>query len=400
MPTQPARDVPTLESLRTASPAEQARLGYADTLREILQQPACWRDTAARLASAEVSVLLRDLIARQPGHIVLTGSGSSVYVGECLAPVLQAGLGVPSQAIAAGTLLTHPRGVLPRGTGLLISIARSGDSPESAGVVEQVLQAEPDYRHLIITCNAQGRLATGYRHEPRVSVLQLDARTNDRSLVMTSSFTNLLLAGTGLLHAVLNDSLIGSTDLAAEIVTQLFQRYGNALLEAGSADIDAVMYLGSGAAFGAARESALKMLEMSGGAVTAMCETYLGLRHGPMSWLKRPAPIVAFLSSTPQVRAYETDLLAELAHKQLGSRRIVVGENIPANAIGSDDLAIDLPGFSKLDDAQQAMLHVTVGQLLALARCLALGQLPDAPAQGVLTRVVETFAIHGAAGHA
>jgi tagatose-6-phosphate ketose/aldose isomerase len=400
MPTQPARDVPTLESLRTASPAEQARLGYADTLREILQQPVCWRDTAARLASAEAGALLGDLVARQPEHIVLTGSGSSVYVGECLAPVLQAGLGVPCQAIAAGTLLTHAPGVLPRGTGLLISIARSGDSPESAGVVEQVLQTAPDYRHLVITCNAQGRLATGYRNEPRVRVLQLDERTNDRSLVMTSSFTNLLLAGTGLLRAALNDSAAGVADLVADIATQLFRRYGNALLAAGSADVDAVLYLGSGAAFGAARESALKMLEMSGGAVTAMCETYLGLRHGPMSWLKRPAPIVAFLSSAPQVRAYEIDLLAELAHKQLGGRRIVIGENIPANVIGAGDLAIDLAGLSKLDDAQQAMLHVTAGQLLALARCLALGQQPDAPAQGVLTRVVETFAIHGGAGRA
>ncbi|RDS85619.1 SIS domain-containing protein [Dyella psychrodurans] len=400
MPAKLVRVTPTIESLSSASPAEQVRLGYADTLREILQQPASWRDTAARLVGAEVSGQLRSLVARQPGHIVLTGSGSSVYVGECLAPALQAGLGVPSQAIPAGTLLTHPRGTLPRGSGLLVSIARSGDSPESASVVDQVLQAEPYYRHLVITCNPQGRLATGYRNEPRVSVLQLDERTNDRSLVMTSSFTNLLLAGTGLLHATTDDTSTGLADLAADIATQMFERYGDALLEAGSTDVDAVMYLGSGASFGAARESALKMLEMSGGAVTAMCETYLGLRHGPMSWLKRPSPVVAFLSCEPHIRAYETDLLRELAQKQLGGMRIVVGERIPADLIGTNDLAIDLPGLSGLDEAQQAMLQVTVGQLLALARCLALGQLPDAPAQGVLTRVVETFAIHGGVRHA
>jgi tagatose-6-phosphate ketose/aldose isomerase len=390
-----ARVAPTIEALHAASPVEQARLGYADTLREILQQPASWRDTAAKVAGAEVRGQLGAVMAQRPGHIVLTGSGSSVYVGECLAPVLQAGLGVPSQAIAAGTLLTHPSGTLPRGSGLLVSIARSGDSPESASVVDHVLHAEPDYRHLVITCNPRGRLATAYRHEPRVSVLQLDERTNDRSLVMTSSFTNLLLAGTGLLQTMANDASVGWADLAANIAVQMFERYGNALLEAGSIDFDDVMYLGSGASFGAAREAALKMLEMSGGAVTAMCETYLGLRHGPMSWLKRPSPVVAFLSCKPHVRAYETDLLRELTQKQLGGMRIVVGEHIPGDLIGAHDLAIDLPGLSTLDESQQAMLQVVVGQLLALARCLALGQLPDAPAQGVLTRVVETFAIHG-----
>jgi len=396
MPVKPAVTVPTLESLKAASPAEQARLGYADTLREILQQPETWRDTASRLSDAGTQAMLGELLEAQPQHIVLTGSGSSVYVGECLAPVLQESLGIPSQAIAAGTLLTHRRGTLPKGRGLLVSIARSGDSPESAGVVDQVLQAEPDYRHLVVTCNVQGQLATRYRHEPRVHVLQLSPRTNDRSLVMTSSFTNLVLGGAGLLYVHAGNADAGLADLAANVATLLFERHGDALAREGAADFDAALYLGSGTAFGAAHEAALKMLEMSGGAVSAMCETYLGLRHGPMSWLDRPCPVVAFLSSAPDVRSYELDLLREIARKKLGGVRIVVGESIPSDVIGPNDVAVELPGFSRLDDTQQAMVHVVAGQLLALFRCLSLGQQPDAPSQGVLTRVVQAFAIHGA----
>ena len=394
MPVKHDVTVSSLASLKAATPAEQQRLGYADTLREILQQPGTWRDTAARLADTPSRTMLGELLAAQPQHIVLTGSGSSVYVGECLAPALQAGLGIPSQAIAAGTLLTHRRGTLPKGRGLLVSIARSGDSPESASAVDQVLEAEPDYRHLVITCNAQGQLATRYRYEPRVRVLQLSSLTNDRSLVMTSSFTNLALGGSGLLYAATEDTPVELADLAANIASSLFERHGDALAQQGGADFDAALYLGSGASFGAAREAALKMLEMSGGAVSAMCETYLGLRHGPMSWLDRPCPVVAFLSGAPAVRAYELDLLREIARKRLGGVRIVVGEAIPADVIGANDLAIELPGLSRLDDVQQAMVHVVVGQLLALFRCLALGQQPDAPAQGVLTRVVQAFAIH------
>ncbi|MDR3448029.1 MULTISPECIES: tagatose-6-phosphate ketose isomerase [unclassified Dyella] len=396
MPVKPSVTVPTLESLKAASPAEQARLGCADTVREILQQPDTWRDTASRLSDPTTQATLRELLATQPEHIVLTGSGSSVYVGECLAPVLQEGLGIPAQAIAAGTLLTHRRGTLPKGRGLLISIARSGDSPESASVVDQVLEAEPDYQHLVVTCNVQGQLATRYRNEPRVRVMQLSPRTNDRSLVMTSSFTNLVLGGSGLLHVHGGPADASLADLAANIATHLFERYGDALAQQGAVDFDAALYLGSGAAFGAAREAALKMLEMSGGAVSAMCETYLGLRHGPMSWLDRPCPVVAFLSSAPAVRAYELDLLREIARKKLGGVRIVVGEAIPTDLIGPGDVAVELPGLSRLDEAQQAMVHVVAGQVLALFRCLSLGQQPDAPSQGVLTRVVQAFAIHGA----
>ncbi|NUO74233.1 MAG: tagatose-6-phosphate ketose isomerase, partial [Frateuria sp.] len=195
MPVKPPVLPPALAQLHGASEAEKARHGYAHTLREILQQPQTWLGTASRLSGGHIVAMLRELLAARPAHIVLTGSGSSLYVGECLAPVLQAALGVPCLAIAAGTLLTSRRGVLPPGRGLLVSIARSGDSPESTGVVDQVLAAKPGYAHLAITCNAQGQLATRYRDEPRMQVLLLEEATNDRSLVMTSSFTNLLLAG-------------------------------------------------------------------------------------------------------------------------------------------------------------------------------------------------------------
>jgi len=180
--------------------AKQRELGYADTLREILQQPATWRDTAGMSREGAALQIITRTLTPMPGQVVLTGSGSSMYIGECLAPTLQVGLGVPVQAIAAGTLLTHWRSVLPQQAGLLISLARSGDSPESAGVVSRLLVEAPAWRHLVITCNARGKLATRYADDPRVTVLVLDERTNDRSLVMTSSFTNLLLAGAGLVQ--------------------------------------------------------------------------------------------------------------------------------------------------------------------------------------------------------
>jgi tagatose-6-phosphate ketose/aldose isomerase len=387
------KDSIRLEALQTLPLAEQQVCGYADTLREILQQPASWLDTAELLRRPQGLEPLLAALQPRPQHIVLTGSGSSMYIGECLAPSLQLGLGIPAQAIAAGTLLTHWRSVLPPGMGLLISLARSGDSPESCGVVSRLLAEAPDYRHLVITCNASGKLATSYRDDPRVSVLVLDERTNDRSLVMTSSFTNLLLAGIGLVQRQGEEAAVALSRLAGG-VQRIFDEQADAIAAIAGSEFSNVVYLGSGGALGAAHESALKMLEMTDGRVVTMAESYLGLRHGPMSSLDDKTLVVGFVSPDPAVRAYELDLLRELSRKQLGMTRVLVGEGIPSELLGLHGLAVELPALGATGDALSLLADVAVGQLLAFFRCLTLGGKPDTPSQGVLTRVVEHFPMH------
>jgi tagatose-6-phosphate ketose/aldose isomerase len=390
------KDESMLEALR-AQPAEAQRAaGYADTLGEILQQPATWQDTFDLLHSTVAQQRLAKAFDPRPAHIVLTGSGSSMYIGECLAPVLQSGLGVPVQAIAAGTLLTHWRSVLPPGPGLLISLARSGDSPESGGVVSTLLTEAPAWRHLVITCNADGKLATHYRNDPRVTVLVLDERTNDRSLVMTSSFTNLFLGGTGLLHGTTVELAANAVTRAASGVQHIFDTQSDAVAALAQRDFTSAVYLGSGAAFGAAREGALKMLEMTGGKVITMAETFLGLRHGPMSFVHPTTLIVALLSHDPAVRRYECDVLRELSRKQLGMAKLVVGDEVPTDVIGTDDVLVTPSTSITGTDVPTVLAGVVTTQLLAFFRCLQLGGKPDTPSEGVLTRVVEDFAIHGA----
>jgi tagatose-6-phosphate ketose/aldose isomerase len=384
----------TLASLLQKPAEAQRAAGYADTLREILQQPVTWQNTFQRVQDAAAQALLANALEPRPAHLVLTGSGSSIYIGECLAPLLQAALGMPVQAIAAGTLLTHWRSVLPPGPGLLVSIARSGDSPESAAVVDTLLADAPAWRHLVITCNAQGKLASQYRDEPRVSALVLDERTNDRSLVMTSSFTNLLLGGLGLLRDALHAEAI---EQAAANAQRIFDTHADAIAALAGRDLHSAVYLGSGAAFGAAREGALKMLEMTGGKVVTLAETFLGLRHGPMSFVHPHTLVVAMLSADPTVRHYECDVLRELSRKQLGMAKFVVGDDIPADVLAVGDVAITTSASASNPDVSPLLAGVVVAQLLAFFRCLELGGKPDTPSEGVLTRVVEDFALHGAA---
>ena len=183
---------PEAAKLLNASAEEQHRRGYFHTLREILQQPATWIHTARQMSerTADLSACLED--ARL---VVLTGSGSSEYAGDCVRLPLQKQLGLNAVAIGGGAFLILPASPLPpEGPGLVVSLARSGDSPESEGALALLLESDPELRHLVITCNAGGKLATSFRGNPRVQVVALDDKTNDRSLVMTSSFTNLVVA--------------------------------------------------------------------------------------------------------------------------------------------------------------------------------------------------------------
>lgn len=375
------------------SPAadEQLRRGYGHTLREIGQQPLTWLETAQRVEALAPAVA--ESLAGVSA-VVVTGSGSSVYAAECMAPALQRRLSLPVTAVPAGLILTHPTSCLPpSGPFLLVSLGRSGDSPESRAVVDSVLEGFPRARHLFITCNSRGALATAYRGRPGVHAIVLDEKTHDRSLVMTSAFTNMVLAGLALAPDANGGA--GRFCAAADAAARLLGEQSGAIAGAARSGFGSALYLGSGVRLGAAREAALKMLEMNAGDVWTFAESYLGLRHGPMSGIRADTLVVALLSSDPLVRAYELDLLDELERKALGSRRVIVGDGIPKQLLARPQtLALECavaPG----GDEELVLLDALVGQLLAFFRCLEAGYRPDSPSEdSVITRVVSGFEIH------
>src|SRR5262249_26123525 len=146
---------------------------------------------------------------------------------------------------------------------------------------------------------------------------------------------------------------------------------------------------------GAARESALKMLEMTAGSVATLCDSYLGFRHGPMSFTHSDTLIVCFLSSDPTLRAYECDLLREINDKDLGLMKVIVGDSVPAEVARKNDIIIGCAGLSEIGDHDSTPIHVIAGQLLAFFRCLEEGLRPDSPSEhGVINRVVQSFKLH------
>jgi tagatose-6-phosphate ketose/aldose isomerase len=384
---------PEAAKLLEASAEEQHRRGYFHTLREILQQPASWVRTAQQLSARTTE--LRECV-EGARLVVLTGSGSSEYAGDCVRLPLQKQLGVNALAIGGGALLSSAANPLPpERPGLVISIARSGDSPESLGALSLLLQSDPELRHLVVTCNASGKLATTFRDDSRVQIVALDDGTNDRSLVMTSSFTNLVIAVQVLGFLSTPNIYEAQCRELSAIASRLIQTYFGTLAAAARSNFKRVVFLGTGARFGAAREASLKMLEMTAGKIMAMPETYLGLRHGPMSFVHDDTMVVCFLSAESTARAYECDLIRELDQKTLGIMKVVVGDDVPADLLRKHDVVVECQGLAQLGDDASPVVDVVVGQLLAFFRCMEEGLRPDSPSEsGVINRVVQSFTLH------
>jgi len=384
---------PEAAKLLGAPDEEQRRRGYFHTLREILQQPSSWIHTAEQMSA--LASELRPCLAGIR-NLVLTGSGSSEYAGHCVSLALQNQLAVNTLAIGGGVLLTHALKALPpERPGLVVSLARSGDSPESVGALSLLLEVDPQLRHLVLTCNANGKLATSYPAESGVHVVALDDGTNDRSLVMTSSFTNLVIAAQFLGFLDAPERYTSSCRKLSGILSNLLQDHFGTLAQIASLNFRRAVFLGTGARLGAARESALKMLEMTAGQVSAMSETYLGLRHGPMSFVHGDTLIVCFLSSDPIARAYECDLMRELDQKNLGLLKLVVGDEVPAEVVREHDVVVDCPGLAEAGDDSAPAIDVVVGQMLGFFRCIREGLQPDSPSEsGVINRVVQSFTLH------
>jgi len=372
---------------------EQRRLGYFHTFREICQQPATWLKTRDRMIGLSSS-LKRSMSGI--ASLTLSGSGSSEYVGDCVRFPLQVELGVLTQVVAGGAVLAHGRASLsPSSPGLMVSIARSGDSPESVGALALLLSTDSELKHVVLTCNAEGSLARTYEGNPHVVVITLDPETNDQSLVMTSSFTNLALAARFLGMLDRPERYHSICTRLNQIAAAFLSEYLGTFASIGKMPFKRALFLGSGARFGAARESALKMLEMTAGRVTTMAETYLGVRHGPMSYVHGDALVVCYLSSEPALRAYEADLIRELNRKDLGLLKVIVGDGIPPDLLRKSDIALECAGIAELGDESAPLIAVLTGQLLGFFRCLEENLRPDSPSEnGVISRVVQTFALH------
>ena len=381
-----------MSTLLGLAPDQLERQGAWHTAHEIAQQPAVWRETgeAVRSHRAEIDAFLRPLLGRKDLRVVLTGAGTSAFAGDILAPALTRRLG-RVEAVATTDVVSNPNEYFAEDVPtLLVSFARSGNSPESVAATALADQRLSECHHLVLTCDPDGRLYRDHSRAGRSLAFLMPERANDQGFAMTSSFTSMLLAAWLILGAVAPDGLVDQLSGAAERLLRTRYERARGLASSG---YERVVYLGSGPLKGLAHESALKMLELTAGAVVTSFDSPMGFRHGPKSILDERTLAVVYVSGDPYTRRYDLDLLDEL-------RRSMRPEDIVAVAAtpfaGSDEFGVwvldDLEG---VDDSVLALPFVLVAQLLGLYFSLALGRTPDDPfPTKEVNRVVQGVMIH------
>jgi tagatose-6-phosphate ketose/aldose isomerase len=359
-------------------------IGGLNTAEEIAQQPAVWRDLHASLRAERqrVDAFLAGCLANPQQQVILTGAGSSAYAGEIIADELNAAWPAQVRALATTTLLTHPHLYLQADAPLLlVSFARSGDSPESLAAVNLVRDLVPGARLLNITCNPEGRLARESSLDPLACNLFMPAASCDQGFAMTSSFTSMLLAALAVLGKPGDADRIAAL---AELAERAMHDWEPALAALADVPAERVVYLGGGPLEGLAKESALKLLELTGGRVPAMANTPLGFRHGPKAVLNGESLVIVYGSANPLARRYDKDLIEELQRDGVAARVLTVGSGL--------DIGIDTPD---LPDAWLAPLWLLVAQQYALHRSASLQLRPDNPfASGTVNRVVKGVTIY------
>ncbi|MBF4570469.1 SIS domain-containing protein [Plantibacter sp. VKM Ac-2880] len=366
-------------------------VGSEATVREITQQPDVWLEASTGIAARhdEIDAFLAPLLARPELRIVLTGAGTSAFIGEIAAPALTRTLRRRIDAVATTDIVSNPREAFAEDVPLLlVSFARSGNSPESVAATELADQSLAEVHHLVITCDENGELYR--RHNDRASSLTvlMPRRSNDEGFAMTSSFSSMLLS-------VL--LILGGADVAA---VQAIAAGATTILDQREVDIralanegcDRVVYIGSGPLTGLARESALKLLELTAGRIVTYYDSALGFRHGPKAVVDDSTLVVVYLSSDPYTRRYDLDIVAEL-RATLTPERVIAISSEPVEGATTSDWV--LPELAGLDDAQLAAGYVLVAQLLGLSYSLQLGATPDNPfPSGTVNRVVQGVRIH------
>ena len=380
------------------SAAELEELGAYATTSEIIQQPDIWLDTFDVYAqhAEEVRAFLESARPAEGGRVtvVFTGAGSSEYVGNTCSPYLRSvvrGHGFDFKPVASTDLVSAPTQFLsPDDPTVLVSFARSGNSPESLAAIEVVRTVCTSVKFLNITCAPDGRLATEMQNDPDTLTLLLP-KANDDGFAMTGSYSCMYLLATLLFDPSDDDSKRAWVEAASRLGRDVLRREEQVSSYV-EGDFSRVTYLGSGALGGLAQEAQLKILELAAGETATSFGTSMGYRHGPKSFVDASTLVFLFVSNDHYTRQYDLDMLNEIKADGI-CKRVVAIEQDTGELFGGT--SFDLSGEEALPDGYLVLPFVIFGQTIALHNSIRVDDTPDTPSPtGQVTRVVHGVTIH------
>ena len=373
-------------------------LGAEITTREIYQQPDVWKEAfeAYQAKQKEILAFLQGIAAKHDYiKVILTGAGTSAYVGDTLLPYFKEVYDERKwnfNAIATTDIVANPETYLKKDVAtVLVSFARSGNSPENVATVDLAKALVDDLYQVTITCAADGKLALQARGDDRNLLLLQPAASNDAGFAMTSSFTSMML--TALLVFDPTEFVLKSErfEVLKSLASRVLDKAAD-VKELVDLDFNRVIYLGAGPFFGLAHEAQLKILELTAGQVATMYESPVGFRHGPKSLINEDTIVLVFGTTRDYTRKYDLDLVREVAGDHI-ARRVVLLSDQAFGLENVKEVALGCGGV--LNDIYRVFPYIVYAQLFALLTSLKVENKPDTPSPtGTVNRVVQGVIIH------
>ena len=358
---------------------------------EIYNQPELWIKTYKKFLIELPSIknFLNEILSKENLEIVLTGAGTSAFIGDVLEGSFIKGLNTTTKAIATTDLVTHPEFYLNKSKPLLlVSFARSGNSPESVKAIELSEIICKEVYHLVITCNNSSALINSLNSKNRY-LFVLPDETNDKGLAMTASFSSMLLTGLLIANYLRAEELSGEIRILSEYGDKILNEYSEKLKEVSKINFDRAVFLGSGANKGIARESHLKLQELTDGKVICKYDSFLGFRHGPKAVVNDKTLVVYLFSNDQYVNRYEYDLVKAINEGRKPAYTIGITENKIDDLDMSLQIVLSNTGNNLCEEILSAAL-ILPAQLIGFYKSITLGLNPDSPsADGMISRVVE-----------
>ena len=371
-----------------------------NTAKEIIQQPDTWRESVKNLIKNKIEIksFIDSFLSKKEFRIILTGAGTSAFAGEVCEPYLTSLLNKRVEAIATTDLVASPKSYFIKDMPtLLVSFARSGNSPESVHAVNLANQLVDDLYQIVITCNENGKLAKNTVNDEKSLLLLMPPQTNDLGFAMTSSFTTMVLNAMAVFNINNIENFSSDVDKLSNSVNDFIENNIEKVTSLSNEDFERIVYLGSSTSKGIARESALKVLELTAGKVNASYDTPLGFRHGPKSVVDDETVSVIYISNDEYTRKYDLDLAKEmLAHKK-NDKVVIVGDNIEEDILNKADYVFNVENinYNVENKVLLPLQQIIFGQMLSFLKSVNLGITPDNPCPtGEVNRVVQGVILH------
>lgn len=369
------------------------------TWQEIIQQPSIWREELEIVKNNLKSIgAFIEKVQGKKVKVVFTGAGSSEFVGNTLCSYVNSKVDIDVLSVPTTDIVSMPEQYLEADTAtILVSCARSGNSPESVATVNLADKLVKNIYHIFITCNPEGHLAKISKERDNKYLLLMPEKTNDKGFAMTGSFSSMVVAGVLVLLRKDFAEMERKVTYVANLVEKNLEKILADAETITDLDIERIVYLGDGALKGLAEEVSLKVLELTGGKLASFYNTFLGFRHGPKSIVNDKTAIVCMMSNNPYTRIYELDLLKEFKNEG-GKKKIIVLDTVCDEEVKNNcDYYFSFADekLGEIEEVFAGLGYLVYGQLISLVKSAKLGINPDNPCPtGEVNRVVKGVIIH------